>query len=113
MDKLKKKKKNRSKYLVFDSTDENKKIFEKCTELWDGLKMKLRQLMVVKTVKWQKTSGKIKFDSDDNFFDDVDGYIEENNEIKYLVFTFLLLQKKQRSIKNTQNFGKKLKDKLK
>ena len=45
-------KKNRSKYLVFDSTDENKKIFEKCTELWDGLKMKLRQLMVVKTVKW-------------------------------------------------------------
>ena len=53
MDKLKKKKKkNRSKYLVFDSTDENRKIFEKCTELWDGLKMKLRQLMVVKTVKW-------------------------------------------------------------
>ena len=48
----KKKKKNRSKYLVFDSTDENRKIFEKCTELWDGLKMKLRQLMVVKTVKW-------------------------------------------------------------
>ena len=49
---IEKKKKNRSKYLVFDSTDENKKIFEKCTELWDGLKMKLRQLMVAKTVKW-------------------------------------------------------------
>ena len=52
MDKLKKKKKKRSKNLVFDSTDEKKKIIEKCTELWDGLKMKLRQLMVAKTVKW-------------------------------------------------------------
>ena len=26
-------KKNRSKYLVFDSTDENKKVLKKCTEL--------------------------------------------------------------------------------
>ena len=30
--------KNGSKYLVFDSTDENKEVFKKYTELWDGIK---------------------------------------------------------------------------
>ena len=36
-------KKNKSKYLVFDSTDENKEILKKYRELWMGLKMKLKQ----------------------------------------------------------------------
>ena len=36
-------KKNESKYLVFDSTDENKEILKKYRELWMGLKMKLKQ----------------------------------------------------------------------
>ena len=27
-----------SKYLVFDSTYENKEVSKKCTELWDGIK---------------------------------------------------------------------------
>ena len=34
--------KNGSKYLVFDSTDQNKKVFKKHKELWDGIKMRLR-----------------------------------------------------------------------
>ena len=34
--------KNGSKYLVFDSTDQNKKVFKKQKELWDGIKMRLR-----------------------------------------------------------------------
>ena len=34
--------KNGSKYLVFDSTDQNKKVFKKQRELWDGIKMRLR-----------------------------------------------------------------------
>ena len=34
--------KNGSKYLVFDSTDQNKKVFKKYKELWDGIKMRLR-----------------------------------------------------------------------
>ena len=29
---------NRSKYLVLYSTDGNKELFKKCTELWDGIK---------------------------------------------------------------------------
>ena len=36
-------KKNWSKYLVFDSRDENKEVVKKYTELWDGIKMKLKQ----------------------------------------------------------------------
>ena len=30
--------KNESKYFVFDSTDKSKKVLEKHTELWDGVK---------------------------------------------------------------------------
>ena len=35
--------KNENKYLVFDSTDENREVLEKYTELWDGIRTKLRQ----------------------------------------------------------------------
>ena len=45
------------------------------------------------------------------FLDDVDGYIEENHGIKYLVFA--CTGKSKEALKTTQNFGKKLKDKLK
>ena len=34
---------NGNRYLVFDSTDENKEVLKKYTELWDGIKMKLKQ----------------------------------------------------------------------
>ena len=27
-----------NKYLVFDSTDENKEVLKKCAELWDGIR---------------------------------------------------------------------------
>ena len=30
--------KNGNKYLVFDSTDENKEVLKKHRELWDGIK---------------------------------------------------------------------------
>ena len=30
--------KNGSKYLVFDSTDENKEVLKKYTELWNGIR---------------------------------------------------------------------------
>ena len=32
------KKKNGKKYLVFANTEKNKEVFEKYTELWDGIK---------------------------------------------------------------------------
>ena len=34
---------NGNKYIVFDSTDENKEVLKKYTELWDGIKIKLKQ----------------------------------------------------------------------
>ena len=30
--------KNENKYLVFDSTDENREVLEKYTKLWSGIK---------------------------------------------------------------------------
>ena len=36
--------KNGSKYLVFDSTDENKEVLKKYTELWDGIKNEIETI---------------------------------------------------------------------
>ena len=44
-------------------------------------------------------------------FNNVDGYTIKNNGIKYLVFDSTDEHKK--ALKNTRNFGKKLKDKWK
>ena len=44
-------------------------------------------------------------------FNKADGYIEESNEIKYLVIAST--DENKEALKNTQNFGVKLKTKLK
>ena len=36
--------KNESKYLVFDSTDENKEVLEKYTELRDGIEYEIETI---------------------------------------------------------------------
>ena len=36
--------KNGSKYLVFDSTDENKEVLKKYTELWNGIKNEIETI---------------------------------------------------------------------
>ena len=33
-----------SKYLVFDSTDENKEVLKKYTELWNGIKNEFKTI---------------------------------------------------------------------
>ena len=38
--------KNWTKYLVFDSADENKEVLEKYTELWNGIKNEIKAMMV-------------------------------------------------------------------
>ena len=60
--------KNQSKYLVFDSTDENKEVLEKYTELWDGIKNKIETISVNggKKGEYSKDIVKIKFSTDDN-----------------------------------------------
>ena len=45
---------NRNKYLVFDSTDENKKIFKKYRELWDEIKNEIETINSDKKVNMVK-----------------------------------------------------------
>ena len=59
--------KNWSKYLVFDSTDKNKEVLEKYTELWHGIKNKIDITNGGKTIEYGKYFMKIKFDSNWRF----------------------------------------------
>ena len=58
--------KNGSKYLVFDSADENKEVLKKYTELWDGITNKIKTINGGKKGEYGKDFMKIKFDRDDN-----------------------------------------------
>ena len=58
--------KNGSKYLVFDSTDENKEVLKKYTELWDEITNKIETVNGGKKVEYGKDFMKIKFNTDDN-----------------------------------------------
>ena len=43
--------KNGSKYLVFDSADENKEVLKKYTDRWDGIKDEIETVNSSKKVK--------------------------------------------------------------
>ena len=58
--------KNGSKYLVFDSTDENRKVLEKYAELWDGIKNEIKTINGGKEGEYSKIFKKIKFDTNYN-----------------------------------------------
>ena len=58
--------KNGSKYLVFDSTDANRKVLEKYTELWDGIKNEIKTINGGREPEYGKDFMKIKFDTDNN-----------------------------------------------
>ena len=59
--------KNESKYLVFDSTDENKEVLEKYTELWDGIKNEIETINDGgKKGEYGKDFMNIIFNTDDN-----------------------------------------------
>ena len=47
------KKKNKNNYLVLDDVDENKEISKKY-EVWEGVKKKLKRLMVAKKLNMGK-----------------------------------------------------------
>ena len=62
---------NESKYLVFDSTDENKEVLKKYTELWDGIKNEIEIINGGKkgecnSVEYGQDFMKIKFNIYDN-----------------------------------------------
>ena len=53
--------KNENKYLVLGNVDENKEVSKKCEELSDGVKNKLKRLIVVKKLNARKIFKKIGF----------------------------------------------------
>ena len=57
---------NGNKYLVFDSTDENKEVLKKYRELWYGIKNEIETINGGKKGEYNKDFMKIKFNTDDN-----------------------------------------------
>ena len=57
--------KNENKYLIFDSTDENKELLKKYNDVWNGIKNKIEE-MSNGECNYEKDYMKIKFNSDDN-----------------------------------------------
>ena len=48
------KKKNGNKYLVLDDVDKNKEVSKQCEEVWEGIKKKVKPLMVAKKLNMEK-----------------------------------------------------------
>ena len=53
--------KNESKYLAFDSTDENREVLKKYAELWNGIKNEIETINGGKKVNMVKISWKLNF----------------------------------------------------
>ena len=58
-------KKRVNKYLVFDSIDENKELLKKCSDVWNGIKNKIKEVGDSEC-DYEKDYMKIKFNSDDD-----------------------------------------------
>ena len=57
--------KEMNKYLVFDSTDENKELLKKYNDFFNGIRNKIKKISGDKC-NYEKDSMKIKFNSDDD-----------------------------------------------
>ena len=53
-----------NKYLVFDSTDENKELLKKYNDVWNGIKDKIKEVSSGEC-DYEKDYMKVKFNSDD------------------------------------------------
>ena len=54
-----------NKYLIFDSTDENKELLKKYNDVWNGIKSKIKEVSDSEC-DYEKDYMKIKFNSDNN-----------------------------------------------
>ena len=59
-------KNNGIKYLVFDSTDENKKALKNYAELWEESKRQMEAINDGEPIKYRKDFMKIRFEPDDD-----------------------------------------------
>ena len=59
--------KNGYKYLVFNSTDENKEVLKKYADVWNEIKNKIKTINDIRENDYEKDYTKIKFNSNDDF----------------------------------------------
>ena len=57
---------NVNKYLIFDSTDENKELIKKYNDVFNGISNEIKTINGGKKNDYEKNYMKIKFNSDDN-----------------------------------------------
>ena len=57
---------NGNKCLILASTDKNKEVLRKCTELWDGIKCLIKAINGGLAGEYEKEYTKIKFELNDN-----------------------------------------------
>ena len=57
--------KNGDRYLMVDSTDENKEVIEKYNDVWNGIRDKIKEISGSEC-DYEKDYIEIKFNSDDN-----------------------------------------------
>ena len=65
---------NENKYLIFDSTDENKDLLKKCNGVWNWVKNKIEAVSIGEC-EYEKDYMKIKFNFDD--------YLPLNKPLKF------------------------------
>ena len=76
------KEKNGSKYLIFDSMDDNKELLKKCSDVWSGIKNKIKAVNDGKENYYEKDYMKIKFISDDD--------LPLNKPLNFLMMTIVI-----------------------
>ena len=74
--------KNGNKYLVFDSTDENKELLKTYADVWDGIKNEIKKINSGKEIDYGKDSKKMKFNSD--------GDLPLNKSLKFHAMTVII-----------------------
>ena len=75
------KEKNGIKYLVFDSTDENKEVFKKNNNVWNGIRDKIKEISGSEC-DYEKYYMKINFNSNDN--------LPLNKPLKFHLMTIII-----------------------
>ena len=73
--------KESNKYLVFDSTDENKELLRKCTDVLNGIMSKIKEIDD-DWLEYPKDYMKIKFSSDDD--------LPLNKSLKFCLMTITI-----------------------
>ena len=75
------KEKNGNKYLIFDTTDENKELLKKYSVVWSGIKNKIK-IINVGECDYEKDFMKTKFNSDDD--------LPLNKPLKFHIMTIII-----------------------